>query len=90
MRPMIPLALATTVLLAACGDPHLTPGVSAYNDNGVSLVQPHAVSFTEQQLVSRATSFCQLGSKKTAVKISSRKLPRPHGIEHNYQCLSGL
>ena len=89
MRLLTLFAVAATTLLAACGNPHMQPGVSSYNANGVSLVAPKGVTFSEQVLVSRAAYFCQLSGMPTVTKTSSRALPRPHGVEHNFQCLNG-
>ena len=76
-------------ILSGCGEmPKQDPIVSAYNGDSVNIVQPFLAAMTSEELLSKANSICQRGSKKTAELVSQRGLPDYGGTEFLYLCLS--
>lgn len=74
--------------LAACEPVKQDPIVSAFNGDSVNIIQPMFASFSDAQLLEKATSICQRGSKKTAERVSRRVLPDYQGTEYLFLCLN--
>ncbi|WP_438992075.1 hypothetical protein [Lentibacter sp.] len=88
MRILV-LCLGALMGLAACGDvPKQDPIVSAYNGDSVNIIQPLFASYSDEELLAKADSICQRGSKKFAERVSSRNLPEYQGTEYLFLCLT--
>jgi hypothetical protein len=80
---VFPILLST----AACAIEGSEPIVSSYNGDSVNIIQPMFASMTDQQLLDKANSICQRGSKKFAERVLRRALPDYEGTEFLFLCL---
>ncbi len=80
--------MCAAAMLAACGAlPKQEPIVSAYNGDSVNIIQPPLAAFSDEELLAKANSICQRGSKKSAERVSRRTLPNYQGTEYLFLCL---
>ncbi len=80
------LGLVTMVAVSGCAEQE--PIVSAYNGDSVNIIQPVFTTGTDAQLLAKANSICQRGSKKYAERVSQRVLPEMEGTEYLFLCLN--
>ena len=84
----IVLTCLALMALAACEVTPQEPIVSSYNGDSVNIVQPVFASYTDAQLLDKANSICQRGSRKFAERVSMRSLPDFQGTEYLFLCLN--